>query len=178
MPARRIELIARAFEEIFNQGVSASDGQQEYLFDDAGATLDAVVNLICFDSFRGDNRTDVFHKVDVAFLAGAAFALLVLASRAFEPQRGVATRAEARDFACVRAAFGAFDHALRRHGCAAWRFNSSTWNRAHASFGRCVAKFTGREISTHACILAGESRQERCVERECGLSVNTVRAYR
>ena len=172
------ELISRAFEEIFDQGVSASDGQQEYLFDDAGATLDAVVNLICFDFFRSDNRADVFHKVDAAFLAGAAFALLVLASWAFEPQCGVATRAEARDFACVRAAFRAFDHALRRHGCAAWRFNSGARNRTHAGLGRRVARFIGRKTSAHACILAGESQQERCVKRKCGLGVNTGRAYR
>src|SRR6202046_5713994 len=152
---RRAELTPRAVAKIFEQRIAPSDGQQEYLFDDAGAALNAVMNLICFDPFRRDNRADIFHKVDAAFLARPAFALLVLASRTFVTQGGMATRAKARNLASVRAALEAFDHALRGHGCAAWRFDSGARNRAPANLGSRVAGLAGLGIPTHAYILAG-----------------------
>jgi hypothetical protein len=111
--------MARAFDDELNQREPASDGQQENLLDDAGAPLDAIVNLIRLDSFCGHNRADVFHKIDATLFAGAAFALFVLASRAFVAQRSVATRAESRDVAGIRAALKTFDRALRSRarGC-------------------------------------------------------------
>src|SRR5271154_4460647 len=114
---RRTEggLRPRAVAKILNQGKAAGNGQQENLFDDAGAALDAVVNLVCLGFLCGDNRADVFQKVDSAFFARAAFALFVLAGGAFVPQRSMATRAESRDLASVCAAFKTFDHALRRN---------------------------------------------------------------
>ena len=81
---------------MFNQGNAAGDRQKENLLDDNGATIDTVVNLICFDSFRGDHGGDVLYKIDAAFFARTAFALFVFASRALVAQRGVTTLAEAR----------------------------------------------------------------------------------
>jgi hypothetical protein len=111
--------MARAFDDVLNQREPPSDGQQENLFDDAGAPLDAIVNLVRLDSFCGHNRADVLHKIDSTLFAGAAFALFVLASRAFVAQRSVATRAESRDVAGIRAALKTFDRALRSRarGC-------------------------------------------------------------
>jgi hypothetical protein len=112
-------LMARAFDDVLNQREPPSDGQQENLLDDAGAPLDAIVNLIRLDPFCGHNRADVLHKIDSTLFAGAAFALFVLASRAFVAQRSVATRAESRDVAGIRAALKTFDRALRSRarGC-------------------------------------------------------------
>ena len=171
MRCTRAELTARAFEEIFNQRKSASDGQQEHLLDDDGASLDAIVYLIRLILFCGYNRGDVLQKVDAAFLAGAAFALFVLASGAFETQRGVATRTEACDFSCVPAAFRAFDHALRRHGCAARCFDSDARNGATASFIRRATRFASRRIPTHASILAGEPHQNPALNENAGLAL-------
>jgi hypothetical protein len=163
---------------MFNQRESPGDWQQEDLFDNDGAALDAIVDLIRLSLFCRDNRSDVFHKIDAAFLTSATHALFMLAGRAFETQRRMAARAEARDLACVPAAFWTFDHALRRHGCAARRFDSGTRNHATAGFSGRVARFAGREIPTHASILAGVPHPNPSVERECGLDVNTGRAYR
>jgi len=176
---RRTEggLRPRASEKKSNQGKAAGNGQQENLFDDGGPALDAVVNLVCLSFLSGDNRADVFQKVDPAFFARAAFALFVLAGRAFVPQRGMATRAEPRDLASVRAAFKAFDHALRRSVRVRRRFNSSAWHATSAGFSRRVAGLAGRETSTHTCILAPQPRLECSTERNCGFAVNTGPAY-
>ncbi len=61
------ELRPRSVAKIFNQGKAAGNGQQENLFDDAGAALDAVVNLVCLDFLSGDDRADVFQKIDPHF---------------------------------------------------------------------------------------------------------------
>jgi hypothetical protein len=163
---RRTEggLRPRAGAKIFNQGKAAGNGQQENLFDDGGAALDAVVNLVRLGFLSGNNRADVFQKIDSAFLARAAFALFVLAGRAFESQRGMATRAEPRDLASVRATFKTLNHALRRSACIRRRFNSSAWCAARAGFGCRVAGLAGRKASTHACILALQPRLECSAE--------------
>jgi hypothetical protein len=176
MPAS-FALTARAAAKILNQGKAAGNGQQESLFDDGGAALDAVVNLVCLGFLSGNNRADVFQKVDSAFLARAAFALFVLAGRAFESQRGMATRAEPRDLASVRAAFKAFDHTLRRSARIRRRFNSSARHATRTRFGGRVAGLAGREASTHTCILALQPRLECSAELKCGFAVNTGPAY-
>jgi hypothetical protein len=150
----------RADAKIFNQGKAAGNGQQENLFDDGGAAIDAVVNLVCLGFLSSNNRADVFQEVDSAFLARAAFALFVLAGGAFVPQRGMATRAEPRDLASVRAAFETFDHALRRSACIRRRLDSGARHGTRARFGCRVAGLAGCETSTHACILAPLPRLE------------------
>src|SRR6202050_2134763 len=168
--------MARAFDDVLNQREPASDGQQENLFDDSGAPLDAIVNLVRLDSFCGHNRADVLHKIDAAFLAGAAFALFVLASRAFVTQRSVATRAESRDAAGTRATLKTLDRSLRSCARNCGRFNSA--GRGHpACLHRRVARFTGLESPTHMHILALQPRRECSAEQERGFAVNTGPAY-
>jgi hypothetical protein len=176
MPAS-FALTARAAAKILNQGKAAGNGQQESLFDDGCPAVDAVVNLVCLGFLSGNNRADVFQKVDSAFLARAAFALFVLAGRAFESQRGMATRAEPRDLASVRATFKTLNHALRRSACIRRRFNSGARHGIRASFGCRVVGLTGRETFTHTCILALQPRLECSAERKCGLAVNTGPGY-
>src|SRR5271156_646117 len=176
---RRTEggLSPRADAKVFNQGKAAGNGQQENLFDDAGAALDAVVNLVCLGFLCGDNRADVLQKVDSALFARAAFALFVLAGGAFVAQRRMATRAEARDLTSVRAAFKTFDHALRGSARIRRRFNSNARYRTRARFGRRFAGLAGRKASSHVCILALQRRLECRAERKCGFAVNTGPAY-
>lgn len=169
-------LMARAFDDVLNQREPAGDRQQENLFDDAGAPLDAIVNLVRLDLFCGDNRADVLNKIDATFLAGAAFALFVLASRAFVTQRSVATRAESRDVASIRATLKTFDRALRSRAWGCGRFNSARRGCPACLHGR-VARFTGRESSTHMHILALQPRLECSAEQKRGFAVNTGRAY-
>lgn len=152
-------LIARALEEVLNQGIAAGEGQQKNLFDHIGAAVDTLVDLICFSLFCGHNSSDVFQKINAALFACTAFALFVLASGALVTQRGMASLTKARDLAGVRPALRAFDHALRRHGRAARRFQSSSRARSATHFRRYVAGFAGRETSTHTLILAGEMRR-------------------
>ncbi len=174
---RRVRnLVARAFDDVLDQREAAGDGQQENLFDDAGAPLDAIVNLIRLDSFCGHNRADVLHKINATLLAGAAFALFVLASRAFVTQRSVATRAKSRDVASIRPTFKTFDRALRSRARSCGRFNSAGRGRP-ACFGRRVARFTGRESPTHAHILDLQPRPQCSAERKRGFAVNTGPAY-
>ncbi|MGD0403404.1 MAG: hypothetical protein ABSB66_09410 [Candidatus Acidiferrales bacterium] len=173
MPAS-FALIAGALAKKFNQGKAPGNGQQENLFDDGCAAVDAVMNLVCLGLLCGNNRADVLQKIDSAFLARAAFALFVLAGRAFVPQRGVATRAEARDLAGVRTAFKAFNHALRGSACIRRRSDSSARHATRARFGRRVAGFAGRKASTHPCILALQPRLKCSAERKCGFAVNTA----
>ena len=163
---------------MFNQGNAACDREKENLLDDDGATLDAVVDLICFDSLRSDYGGDVLYKIDAALFARAAFALLVFARRALITQRGVTTRAETRDLTSVCSAFRAFDHALRGHGCVQGHFDAGALDRADSRLCRRVARLTGRGASAHAYILAGDLCRLLCAEWECGLRVNTGRWYR
>ena len=169
-------LMARAFDDVLNQREPAGDGQQENLFDDAGAPLDAIVNLVRLDSFCGHNRADVLHKINTTLFAGAAFALFVLASRAFEAQRSMATRTESRDVASIRATFEAFHRALRNRARNCARFNS-TGRGCSACLDRRVARFTRRESPTHMYILALQPRRECSAEQERGFAVNTGPAY-
>ena len=108
--------------------------------------------------------------------AGAAFALFVLASRAFEAQRSMATRTESRDVASIRATFEAFHRALRNRARNCARFNS-TGRGCSACLDRRVARFTRRESPTHMYILALQPRRECSAEQERGFAVNTGPAY-
>jgi len=159
-------LMARAFDDVLNQREPAVIGSKK-------TCLMMPVRARCDREsgpprlFCGDNRADVLNKIDATFLAGAAFALFVLASRAFVTQRSVATRAESRDVASIRATLKTFDRALRSR---AWGCGDSTrpaWLPA-CLHGR-VARFTGRESSTHMHILALQRAWNAALNRNAGL---------
>jgi hypothetical protein len=171
------------------------------MFHHVGALLDAIVNLIGFSLFAGHYCCDVFHKIDAALFARAAFALFVFASGTFKTERGMAARTKSRHFARVSRTLRAFDHALRNrlsvkgrsasNSRAGRRSRSSarSGRRSHARlnrpgrgpdgsrFRRCIARLTGGESPTHAHSLAGYQTQNSASQRMCCSAV-TVHAYR
>jgi hypothetical protein len=148
-----------------------------------GALLDAIVNLIAFSLFASHYCSDVFHKIDAALFARAAFALFVFASGTFKTERGMAARTKSRNFARVSRTLRAFDHTLRNRLSVKGRSSSNsragrrsrssarTGRRSRARlnrrgrgrdgsrFRRCIAGLTGRESSTHDHSLAGYPTQ-------------------
>ena len=171
------------------------------MFHHVGALLDAIVNLIAFSLFASHYCSDVFHKIDAALFARAAFALFVFASGTFKTERGMAARTKSRNFARVSRTLRAFDHTLRNrlsvkgrsasNSRVGWRSRSSvcTGRRSHArlrsrrrgrnssSFHRRIARLIEREIPTHVLSLAGYQTKNSAAQKMC-CSALTVHAYR
>src|ERR1700690_585020 len=96
-----------AEEQVSNQGYAHIEGDQEQIFQQAGALLGAIPRAIAFRLLGAENRGDVLQEIDAALLASPAVPLFVFAGGALKAQRGVASRAEPRYVTGLGAAFGA-----------------------------------------------------------------------
>jgi hypothetical protein len=145
-----------------HKGKAAGDGDPQYVLDEVGALFDAIVNHVGFRFFPGDDRAYVLQKIHAALFALAALALLVRARRTLKAQRGVATRTEACNVACIGFALRALDHRPRARGLGDVR-----------SAGN--ARRTGGFVrNAHVRILEGTGGAWGAVAFACGVEVNPV----
>jgi len=96
-------------EEPADEREAEEEGKREDVFEEGRAAVNHVLILIGFGFFGGDDGRDVFQKVQTAFFASAALALLMRTRWTLIAERGVAAGAEARDVADLDTAFGAGD---------------------------------------------------------------------
>ncbi len=116
---RRLLLALALHEKIADDREAQRKRHPQYIFHQRRALLDAFVEDVCFCLLLRDHRADILQKIDAAFFAFAAGALLVVARGALVAHRVVATLAEARHIAHVGAALRAL-HCLLGRG-RGWR---------------------------------------------------------
>src|SRR5437016_3320072 len=93
--------------EIFDQRKTAGDGKQQDLLRDGLAVPRRLAGLLGIRLRLKDHHGGELGEVGAAFVAPATVVLDILASRAGEPQRMVAARAELDSLQVLMPAFGA-----------------------------------------------------------------------
>lgn len=99
--------LARALEQIAEQGKAEGKGKTENVLHQHRAAFDALVGDVGFGPLRRDDRSHVLEEIDPALFTRAAVALFVGTGRALIAQRGMAARTEPSDFAYRTSAFRA-----------------------------------------------------------------------
>ena len=101
-------VVAAAAEQAANERDAEIERDEQQVQQQRGAPRCAFADGVCAVARDGHRGEGVLLKIDAAFFAGAAMALLVLARGAQVAQRGMAARAEPRGFLRIGAALWAF----------------------------------------------------------------------